>query len=460
MLLARQIGPEIYGLYGMTVIAIGLITIITDFGLSAAYIGSEKNTEGHLWLVIVANTCAALIISLLFYKFSVSILNLIDFKISDSVLVIIFLCVLLKGITIGPEAKLQKKLKFKILNIIELGSYFFAYGGVAIVMVYMGYKDLALFVALLLQLLMKLLLSWAVSKPLDEVRYNFEVVKSMFHYGFGLTLGKVANYLSNQGDQILIAKFLGIKAVGYYGRSFQLAIMPINMLGQALDKVLFPVLADFKKTGGDIYFYYIKAIAMVSLFAFPLSLYLYIVGDNVVILLLGNEWGVAAEIFPIMVLSMVFRLSNKITDSFLRAIGYVYQRAVLQWLFVVNITLAVTLTYKAGLFEIVKALFIVGIINSSLLMLLLLKKINESALRVFKIWLEALLLMLPVFIIMHMSSIYLLQINGGFMYIVLMALIWFVLVIAVILLRSKIRFKTDIGIEIDRIKSHKLVFLH
>src|SRR5256885_203664 len=61
--------------------------------------------------------------------------------------------------------------------------------------------------------------------------------------GGGFVLARIGNYAAGDGDNMVVAKWLGLSALGLYDRAYQLMVAPAMLLGQVMDEILFASLA-------------------------------------------------------------------------------------------------------------------------------------------------------------------------------------------------------------------------
>src|SRR2546428_10592834 len=107
--------------------------------------------------------------------------------------------------------------------------------------------------------------------------------------------------------------------------------MPAILVGQVLDDVLFPAMAQVQTERERVGTPYRRCVAAVALFALPLSALVLILAPDIVYVLLGPKWGDVVLPFRILAIGTLFRTSYKVSDSLTRALGAVYRRAWREW---------------------------------------------------------------------------------------------------------------------------------
>ncbi|TGQ03855.1 oligosaccharide flippase family protein, partial [Mesorhizobium sp. M00.F.Ca.ET.217.01.1.1] len=105
------------------------------------------------------------------------------------------------------------------------------------------------------------------------------------------------NYLATQADRLVVGRWLGADALGLYGLSSQLMTTPAVIVGQVLDRVLFPTMALVQEQPARLARAYRSAIAGCALLVLPASVVVAIVAPELVAVILGRGWvGVVAPL--------------------------------------------------------------------------------------------------------------------------------------------------------------------
>ena len=148
------------------------------------------------------------------------------------------MCAIL-GLGITAEALLQRNLSFRALDIIRFTSYVLGYGVVAVSLSFAGFGVWSLAIATVAEVLLRVVLAVALQPHSKSLSLHRESLKEILRLGGGLTISRFLNELATQGDYILVGRFLGSQMLGIYNRSYQLAHIPVSLIGQAISRVLF-----------------------------------------------------------------------------------------------------------------------------------------------------------------------------------------------------------------------------
>ena len=90
--------------------------------------------------------------------------------------------------------------------------------------------------------------------------FDRESARELIHYG-GFTLGRFFNYAALQGDYVVVGSTLSSSALGIYGRAYQLLATPAMLLGQVIDRVLFPMQAEIQHDRARLANQYRRAVS-------------------------------------------------------------------------------------------------------------------------------------------------------------------------------------------------------
>jgi O-antigen/teichoic acid export membrane protein len=164
-------------------------------------------------------------------------------------------------------------------------------------------------------------------RPQVRGRVDRDALHDIIHFGTGFTAGKVFNYAAGQGDYFVIGRWMSSSQLGLYSRAYQLVAMPAMLVGQVLDRVMFPVMASFQHDRPRLAQTYRRAVALIAMLMVPASVLMVILSSEIVQVLLGGRWHDVAGPLRILAIGLLGRTGYKISDSLARSTGMVYRRA-------------------------------------------------------------------------------------------------------------------------------------
>ena len=76
--------------------------------------------------------------------------------------------------------------------------------------------------------------------------FDLNAVKDLWSYSYNLTGSLFINYFIRNSDKFIIGKVIGSEGLGIYSRAYDLMLLPLNLVGQIMGRVMMPVLSKFK----------------------------------------------------------------------------------------------------------------------------------------------------------------------------------------------------------------------
>jgi O-antigen/teichoic acid export membrane protein len=173
--------------------------------------------------------------------------------------------------------------------------------------------------------------------------------RDLLGFGFGHSLAQIGTVVSQQGDNLVVGRWMGPAALGVYGRAYKLMVNPASAFGRIVNRVLFPVMAQVQDAPKRLANAYERTSAVVALISLPLSSFLWVVAPEFIPVILGPRWGAVVLPFRMFSISLLFRMSSKISDACTKAAGQVYSRALIQWTYAALVVTAAIIGQRWGL---------------------------------------------------------------------------------------------------------------
>jgi len=334
-ILARLLSPAEFGVVGAAVVVTQFSNIFSELGVGPAIVQRGDLTQRHLNVGFTISILFGVLVAIAVYctsLFTAEFFGIPDLENALKVYAIVFV---FKGMSSISESLLQRDLNFKIISLIDLCSYIFGYATVGITLAIYGFGFWSLVGAHISQSFIKMVGVMLFKHPKVKLSIERKAVKDLLHFGAGLTVGRIANYLANQGDNLVIGRTLGAEALGSYGRAYQLVVMPANTFGQVFDKVLFPTLSKVQHDKPKLAKAYRKSVSIIAWVLIPFSIFIWELSPEIIGLILGDKWMHLIWPFKILSVGISFRVIHKISDALCRAMGAVYKRACLQSIYAI-----------------------------------------------------------------------------------------------------------------------------
>jgi PST family polysaccharide transporter len=337
VVLARLLSPNEIGLYAAALIVIRFSTIFSGLGVAPAIVQRPALEDRHLRVGFTLTLVFSLAIAAMVWAAAPVLADFL--RLADLAPIVRVSCVvfLFQGFSMVALASAQRALRFRWLAGVDAGAFTLGFVVVGPGLAWFGFGIWALIGALVTQHFLRMVALLASQphpkRPLLERR----TIGELLYFGGGFTLGRIFNYIAGQTDRLVVGRWLGAEALGLYALSSQLMTAPAVILGQILDRVLFPTMALVQQEPARLGRAYRSAITGCALLVLPLSVVVAIVAPELVLVLLGPGWEGVVVPLQLLALGMLFRTSCKLSDSVARATGAVYARAWRQAAFAIAI---------------------------------------------------------------------------------------------------------------------------
>lgn len=325
--MARLLTPEDFGLVGAASIIVGLATFFFEFGISSTIEQRPQLEERHLRTAFTIYTLFGLLIGGLVVLSAPLISSFFQMDNLVSILQVIALIFPIQGLTLLPKALLRRNLHFRWIAGVNVFSYAIGSGLVGIGMAMLGFGVWALVDATLAQAIISAIILLLIQPYPKRPQFEREALNELIYFGGGFTVGRFLNYVAEQGDNVVVGRWLGADALGVYGRAYQLLVFPVTLFGTALDLVLFPSMSRVQHDAQRLATVYRHGVSLIALIMLPVSVVAMVLAPEIIQVLLGPQWVGVVLPFQILAAGMLFRASYRISDSVARATGAVYRRA-------------------------------------------------------------------------------------------------------------------------------------
>jgi PST family polysaccharide transporter len=326
---ARYLSKTANGVVAAALIVIALGQLFTEAGFGPAVIQREDLTDEHIRSAFALSLLTGLCMTVLVYVTAPLTAAFFHQPEVEPVTRGLSFTFLLQAPGVVAMALLQRDLDFKSIAIAESVSYFLGFAAVGVILAVNGAGVWSIVLAQLAQaaLLTGILI---LRRPHPRsLRPRRKESVDLVVYAGGMTAARAFNFVALYGDNTVVGNRMSSAALGAYKNAYQLAAVPAQLLGQVMDRVIFPVISRFQANLERVANAYLRGIALVAMITIPASVVVVILAPEAIHVLLGggHKWDDVVVPFQIFSAGLIFRTSYKISDSLARAMGTVYKRA-------------------------------------------------------------------------------------------------------------------------------------
>lgn len=348
---ARYLTKSDNGLVGAAVIVIAFGQLFTEAGFGPAVIQREDLTDEHIRTGFALSMITGLVMTVLVFLGAPLVADFFhEDQLTDIVRGLAFVFAL-QAPGVIAMAMLQRDLDFKSIAIAETVSYFLGFALVGVVLAISGLGVWSIVIAQLAQAALLTGILVARRSHPRSLRPRAKESKDLVVYAGGMTLARAFNFMALNGDNSVVGNQMTSADLGAYKNAYLLAAFPAQMLGQVMDRVIFPVISRFQADRERVASAYLRGVSLIAILTIPASVVAVLVAPELIHLLLGNgpKWDDVVVPFQIMAAGLLFRTSYKISDSLARAMGTVYRRAWRQGAYAFAVVIGASIGTQYGL---------------------------------------------------------------------------------------------------------------
>lgn len=303
IILARLLSPHDFGLVAMVIYIFLFFKMLRNLGLIDATIQRDEITHAQLSTLFWINVLFSIGIALIFVALSPLIVWFYKEPQLEEISVSISLVFILGGLSTQHLALLKRNMQFYRSAANEIIATII---GVitAIILAVVGCGYWALVWKHVASAGAEAVGAWIICRWRPTLPSYGTGVSPMLRFGVNMLGNFSVNYFSQNLDKVLVGWRNGPQSLGHYDKAYQLFLAPAQQLSYPLTHVVVATLSRLNNDPEKYRSYYLSAVSLLSFVAFPLSAALAVMGKDIILLLLGPQWGKAGDIFSIFALGI------------------------------------------------------------------------------------------------------------------------------------------------------------
>jgi O-antigen/teichoic acid export membrane protein len=316
--LARLLTPTQFGTFAIATLVLSLLEVLTETGTQVVLVQEKKEQFASYlnaaWFVSITR---GLILCVLLFAATPFVLDFFNNPTALNSLLLIALLPLIKGFINPSVARFQKELLFK--NELYMRSCIGILGTIITIVLAMLWRDpLVLAIGLIFEGVFEVIITHYYITPRPVFSFEKDKIISILQRGKWMGPATLFNYFFHQLDDIVVGRTLGSSSLGIYQMAYRIATLPITEISDSLNKVTFPVFTNLTADITTLRKTYAKTTSAIILLSIPLSAIFIIFPQQIVRLVLGEQWIETAQLLPILAIFGFLRsLLNSSSSLFL-----------------------------------------------------------------------------------------------------------------------------------------------
>jgi O-antigen/teichoic acid export membrane protein len=324
--LARILTPSQFGTYGIALLVLGLLEVLTETGINVFLIQERDDIEAYLdsaWVIsIIRGTLIALLIII------TSPLVVAFFRTPNvfHLLYLVAAVAFVRGFINPMEVLFQKKLEFMKVFVFQGGLYLLD-ATCAVALGFLTHSESAMIISMLIAAITEVVLSFLIFKEIPGFRLEKEKFMKVFHSGKWVTGAGIFSYIFQNIDNVTVGRVLGTTSLGFYQQAYSISTLPVSGVGDIFNKVMFPVFVRMSDEMASLRRAFYKSASAVFLFALAFGLVIIFFSRPVILIFLGPRWLVIEPALKVLTIFGV--LKSILNSSYSLFLSLKMQRAVM-----------------------------------------------------------------------------------------------------------------------------------
>jgi O-antigen/teichoic acid export membrane protein len=317
-ILMRLLGPQNFGIVGQAVVFVAITQIFLHLGL-ATYIIQRPRIEkadvgSAAWLNIVVGTSLAV----LTLAAAPLLSSFFGSEELTAVLRVLSVAFVLKALAVVPTALLNRSMRFRSMGAAEITATFVG-GTIGVVAAVNGAGYWALviqtltFDALYLAMVLRM-----TGRP--ELTWSAAAARRLWSFGSRVMGADLVNYVSDNGDKFLIARFLGATPLALYLLAYRIIVLPVQLLTQS-GRVILPTFSRLQDDRERMARALLSATGSLAFVMCPAMTLVVLCAPVGVPLVFGEAWAPAVVPLQLLSLAAVQLVLAALTGPVVLAVG-------------------------------------------------------------------------------------------------------------------------------------------
>lgn len=320
IILARLLTPFDYGCIGMLAIFMVLADSFIDGGFGSALIQKKKPTQTDYSTIFFWNIAVSIVMYVLLFISAPAIARFYNIPILCDVLRVQAVILFIHALNIIQRNQLKKKLNFKLLSIVSVGTAIISLT-ITIIMAYQGFGVWALVAQNLISGIIPSLVFWFYVKWRPTWTFSWKSFKELFSFGFYMFLTHLLNNFGQKVQGLLIGKYYNPVTMGYYSKADGTEKLASNSISGIMTQVTYPLYAEVQDDKTALSNMIKRLTMTLAYITFPLMFILLLCAKPIFLLLYSDRWLQSVPYFQVLCFAGLSGCLQAVNYQAISAIG-------------------------------------------------------------------------------------------------------------------------------------------
>ncbi len=293
VILARILLPQDFGLFKVLLVISFMGVLVYQAGVPDALIQRQDLQRVHESTALWTSVLLGLLSSALLWLMAPLIAHLMKMPALEEGVKLLCIPLLLEATVVISNARLRRRLRFGALALADVTAEI-AFLGTALGAVWCGLPAWSLPLALGVRLVVNAITIWIAEPkpPLGMPRLS--ALRDLWRFAMSVSGSQVVYVISNNADYILVGRFLGTAALGFYTIAWDLLRFIPDRLNQVAGRVTYPAFCRLQNDNNKLADAYCDFFAYIAKVVLPVVAVVAIASPEIIVTLYGSKWEPAA----------------------------------------------------------------------------------------------------------------------------------------------------------------------
>lgn len=301
-ILARFLTPAQFGNYGIALLVLGFLEVLTETGINVFLIQRKDGIKPYLDSAWVVSIARGVLIAIIILTGSVPVSRFFEAPQVIQLLYIVAGIAIVRGFINPMQITFQKDLLFK-KEFLYRGFLYLVDMSVAVVLGIITKSESSMLFSMLISALMEVLLSFVLFKERPKFVLEKNRVREVLNNGKWVTGAGIFNYIFQNIDNFTIGKVLGTTSLGYYQQAYSISTLPVTEVGNIFNKVTLPIYVNISSDKTRLRKAFTRTLAVIGLLVIPFAVLIIFFSHPIILIFLGEKW---LSIEPVLKILAVF----------------------------------------------------------------------------------------------------------------------------------------------------------
>jgi O-antigen/teichoic acid export membrane protein len=317
---ARILDPRDFGVMGVVTLAIAILESFTTSGFEQALVHRDKNVESLLNVAWTWHVLRGLAMAALLCAVSPLIARVYDESRLMPLLIACSLYVVLHGFHNVGTIFFQRKLDFRTQFFIKLARALFS--TLVFIPAVLVLKSVwALAIGYVGGAFFQVAISYVAHPYRPRFEWSRDKLSQLMTFGKWITGLTLMGFVIVQGDDVFISKYLGLAALGFYQKAYEISNLPATQITHVVSRVSFPTYARLRSEPDELRAAFEKVMRTTILVTAPVSVVIYSFIPEFVHYVIGDDWLPIVPLVRILVIAGFVRSFQAIAGALFQATG-------------------------------------------------------------------------------------------------------------------------------------------